>query len=209
MSHQENLIILLWELPWVLLFLSHLFPKTWRKDVVLTKKWQLLLVSKSLIKLQNATTAVQTRKILVCSGPPSPCFRVTVNKTHVAAGHLNGQPFVLFSHSCTSCQHGSLLPQSAGPWVWFCLARPLAKLWESKHRWTCADKITNYRNGCPNGCNKFQRETNSLRFYWLLMLLLPALVLLFDSSHILLSPKGLFGPSALINMLPWEGACFK
>lgn len=173
------------------------------------RKQHFLLLSNSFIKLQKTTTAVQTRKILICIGLPSPDFRVTVDITRVVAGHLNAQPFIIFRHSCTSLQHGSLLPQSAGTWVWFCLPRPLAKLWESKYRWTCADKITNYRNGCPNGCNKFQRETNSLRFYWLLMLLLPALVLLFDSSHILLSPKGLFGPSALINMLPWEGACFK
>lgn len=174
------------------------------------REQQFLLVSDSFIKPQKKTTAVQTRrKSLSALAYHHLFFRTTVNKTHVVAGHQNKQPFVVFRHSHTSPQHSSLLPQSAEPWVWFCLARPLAKLWESKYRWTCADKITNYHNGCPNGCNKFQHETNSLRFYWLLMLLLPALVLLFDSSHILLSPKGLSGPSALINMLPWEEACFK
>lgn len=141
-----------------------------------------------------------------------PCLHwptITLFQSYCQHNSCCGQPFVIFRHGCTSLQPCSLLPPSAGPWLWFCLARPLAKLSESKYRWTCADKIANYRNDCPNGCNKFQRETNSLRFYWLLMLLLPALVLLFDSSHILLSPKGLFSPSALINMLLWEGACFK
>jgi len=92
------------------------------------RKQQFLLVSDSFIKPQKTTTAAETRKILVCIGLPSPYVRVTVNITHGVAAHLNGEPFVIFRHSCSSLQHSSLLPQSAGPWVWFCLARPLAEL---------------------------------------------------------------------------------
>lgn len=72
------------------------------------RKQQFLLVSDSFIKPQKTTTAAQTRKILICIGLPSPYFRVTVNVTDVVAGHLNGQPFVIFRHSCTSLQHSSL-----------------------------------------------------------------------------------------------------
>lgn len=172
------------------------------------QKQQFLLLSDSFIK-RPQQTELWSRRILVCFGLPLPYFRITVNIMPVITAQQSRQPLLISRNSCALPQHSSPLPQCAGPCAQLCLARPLAKLWESKYRWTCADKITNYRNGRPNGCNKFQCETNSLRFYWLLMLLLPALVLLFDSSHILLFPKGLFGPSALINMLPWEGACFK
>lgn len=196
-----------WILAWVLLFSCHLFPKMWSVNVTsIQENSNFCLWVTASSSLRKKTTAVQTRKsssALACHHLISEFLLMLV------AGHQNKEPFVVFRHSHTLPQHSSHLPQSVEPWLWFCLSRPLTKLWESKYRWTCADKITNYHNGCPNGCNKFQHETNSLRFYWLLMLLLPALVLLFDSSHILLSPKGLFGPSALINMLPWEEACFK
>lgn len=171
------------------------------------KTQQFLLLS-DFIKMPQKTE-LQSRRILVCFGLPLPYCRITINIMPVITAQRSRQPLLISRSSWALPQHGSPLPQSMGPCAWLCLARPLAKLWESKYRWTCADKITNYRNGRPNGCNKFWCETNSLRFYWLLMLPLPALVLLFDSSHILLSPKGLFGPSALINMLPWEEACFK
>lgn len=104
----------------------HFYPKKKKKPTTKNPK-QFLLLSDSFIKPKKTTTALQTRT-LICFGLPSPYFRVTVNITPVIATHLNRQPFIIFRCNCTSLQHCSLLPQSAGPLVWLCIARPLAKL---------------------------------------------------------------------------------
>lgn len=94
---------------------------------------------------------------------------VLINPTPQLPIYNNEFP-IIFKHSVLcwgSLQHYSLLLQSTEVYKWLS-GKTVFIFWTSKYWWTCADKITNYCNSCPNGCNKFKCVTNSFRFYWLL-----------------------------------------